>query len=94
MTDPAISAAQRAWCELYPNSNAKLFYRGLHTTANYGAMSKNLVSSAREMAKSVQELHRPVDDYGDGILHCFSCSPERWPCETAKRVYPSEELNQ
>lgn len=89
MSDPAIEAAQRAWCELYPNSNAKLFYRGLHTTANYGAMSKNLVSSAREMAKSVRELHRRVG--GLKATVCEACQVY-WPCATALLVYSSEEL--
>ncbi|WP_195167780.1 hypothetical protein [Mycobacteroides abscessus] len=81
MTDPAISAAQRAWdndqLSCWPSQNAE--------------------AGAREMAKSVQELHKPEPGYGindDGIpwTSCAECGCE-WPCETAKRVYPSEELN-
>lgn len=88
------------------------------------------IAAAREMAKSVQELHRPYEYYeyddtngvfktdadGERILLgrvCAECSSDEflellgdcawqdstlyegeveWPCETAKRVYPSEEL--
>lgn len=114
MTDPAISAAQRAWdndqLSCWPSQNAE--------------------AGAREMAKSVQEIHRPYEYYeyddtngvfktdadGERILLgrvCAECSSDEflellgdcawqestlyegeveWPCETAKRVYPSEEL--
>lgn len=50
------------------------------------------VNAAREMAKPIRELHYPVDDYGYGIIHCRTCSPQRWPCATALLIYPSEEL--
>lgn len=70
MTDPAIEAAQRALAEIGTG------------------MSRTFTAevAAREMAKTVQELHRRDGDY------CWSCDHTSWPCETAKRVYPSEEL--
>lgn len=80
MSDPSIDAAQRAWD--FSDWNT-------YTACSEGSLA---VAAAREMAKSVQELHRPVDNYGDGLRHCHNCSTDRWPCETAKRVYPSEEL--
>lgn len=94
MTDPAIDAAQRAWGF---DKDAKFFERTV------GQMS---VSAAREMAKSVQELHRPESHCYrcDGRQPCWpgpcldgracvTCGPmSPWPCATAKRVYPSEEL--
>lgn len=51
--------------------------------------SDDLIAAAREMAKSVQELHRRVG--GLRATVCEACQVY-WPCETAKRVYPSEEL--
>lgn len=52
---------------------------------------RELVASAREMAKSVQELHRPTYVAHRRRKFCVDCG-QVWPCETAKRVYPSEEL--
>ncbi|RIS73983.1 hypothetical protein D2E70_08475 [Mycobacteroides abscessus] len=57
-----------------------------------------VIAAAREMAKSVQELHRPGPLSGFSTswmtgakAECTTCR-RGWPCETAKRVYPSEEL--
>ncbi|WJJ56507.1 hypothetical protein PROPHIT493_50 [Mycobacterium phage prophiT49-3] len=83
MTDPAIEARAKAIARIGDGlAGVSLGY-----AAECGA---------REMAKSVQELHRPEPGYGindDGIpwTSCAECGCE-WPCETAKRVYPSEEL--
>ncbi|SII93805.1 Uncharacterised protein [Mycobacteroides abscessus subsp. abscessus] len=82
MTDPAIEAVNRvigADALLLPEKHRR-----------------ELVAAAREMAKSVQELHRPVA-YINRQRCCLTCwdnngKPHMWPCETAKRVYPSEEL--
>lgn len=91
MTDPAIEAARRALAEI-----------GTGMSRTFTAEA-----AAREMAKSVQELHRPMtnDELRDtwpgfvGVKRavCAGCTDtERlsWldECETAKRVYPSEEL--
>ncbi|SLF32863.1 Uncharacterised protein [Mycobacteroides abscessus subsp. bolletii] len=83
MTDPAIEAVQRLLDQ----------YGDL---ADLPMDRDDLVAAAREMAKSVQELHKPEPGYGinyDGIpwTSCAECC-DVWPCETAKLVYPSEEL--
>ncbi|SIL61291.1 hypothetical protein [Mycobacteroides abscessus] len=83
MSDPAIEAAQRAWGF---DKDAKFFERTV------GQMS---VAAAREMAKTVQELHTPVvftSPDGERWIECESCRGEYWPCETSKKVYSSEEL--
>ncbi|SIC90399.1 Uncharacterised protein [Mycobacteroides abscessus subsp. abscessus] len=107
MSDPAIEAAQRALAEI-----------GTGMSRTFTAEA-----AAREMAKSVQELHKPFKVYPDNEIelrrrrlgrsqlanlrtgkvelppqircgHCYDedGDPVAWPCETAKRVYPSEEL--
>lgn len=82
MTDPAISAAQRALAEI-----------GTGMSRTFTAEA-----AAREMAKSVQELHKPgpISGFSGSWMtgakeECTTCR-RGWPCETAKRVYPSEEL--
>ncbi|WP_457214022.1 hypothetical protein [Mycobacteroides abscessus] len=94
MSDPSIEAAQRAWHANSDNDGGdpQLGFddRRVWDTA---------VSAAREMAKSVQELHKRVvaavwwhiDPEDPTVYIQCSCGSE-WPCETAKRVYPSEEL--
>ncbi|MGC7349485.1 hypothetical protein [Mycobacteroides abscessus] len=88
MSDPAIEAARKVFTEYWPDQGDFEF--------NYSSEGRFGIEVAREMAKSVQELHRPEPGYGindDGIpwTSCAECGCE-WPCETAKRVYPSEEL--
>ncbi|SKY30212.1 Uncharacterised protein [Mycobacteroides abscessus subsp. massiliense] len=89
MTDPAIEAVQRV-VDKWGEGRISQWSRA------------QMRDAAREMAKSVQELHKPRWD------NCYNacCSgkecpkatlvcdhdDEYWPCETAKRVYPSEEL--
>lgn len=91
MSDPAIEATQRAWHANSDNDGGdpQLGFddRRVWDTA---------ISAAHEMAKTVQELHRPVA-YINRQRCCLTCwdnngKPHLWPCETAKRVYPSEEL--
>lgn len=110
MTDPAISAAQRAIGHVSPDEFTNL-------------VGDTALAAAREMAKSVQELHKPFKAYPDNEIelirrrlgrsqlaklrtgkvelppqircdHCYDedGDPVPWPCETAKRVYPTEEL--
>lgn len=114
MTDPAIEARAKAIAWIGDGlAGVSLGY-----AAECGA---------REMAKSVQELHRPVQVVfswtqgrilldpcpccsGKAGIHpcgcwgeqdieyvCATCRNDKgrhvdFPCETAKRVYPSEEL--
>ncbi|OHU64049.1 hypothetical protein BKG85_11515 [Mycobacteroides chelonae] len=78
MSDPAIEAAKR-----------------VHGYAMFPYLSTDLEAAAREMAKTVQELHTPVvftSPDGERWIECESCRGEYWPCETAKKVYSSEEL--
>ncbi|KPG13756.1 hypothetical protein AN911_00125 [Mycobacteroides immunogenum] len=80
MTDPAVEAAQRAWDTLPERS--------------YATRQQIMEAAALEMAKSVQELHKPAPyalSNPDPRPFCWECDDD-WPCETAKRVYPSEEL--
>lgn len=88
MTDPAISAARKVFTEYWPDQGDFEF--------NYSSEGRFGIEVAREMAKSVQELHRPVA-YVNRQRCCLTCwdnngKPHLWPCETAIRVYPSEEL--
>ncbi|PVA17109.1 hypothetical protein DDJ46_17825 [Mycobacteroides abscessus] len=80
MSDPAVEAAQRA----YSQERQDFARPGLLPA---------MEAAAREMAKSVQELHRPTGWGGECVV-CFDSEGRGipWPCETAKRVYPSEEL--
>lgn len=80
MSDPAVDAARRAM-KHDPHQGVSLY-----------DIAEIRVNAAREMAKPIRKKHRPIDDYGDGILHCLTCSPVRWPCDTAKLIYTSEEL--
>ncbi|SHY11540.1 Uncharacterised protein [Mycobacteroides abscessus subsp. abscessus] len=80
MSDPAELAAQRHAATLPYGDKSRL-------------CGTDLVSAAREMAKSVQEIHHAevIETPDDKWLGCRECGAD-WPCETAKRVYPSEEL--
>lgn len=88
MTDPAIEAAQRAWIGRY--GDLRRFDEFCDGDTDIAAF---VIASAREMAKTVQELHRPTG-WGGECITCFDSEGrgKPWPCETAKRVYPSEEL--
>lgn len=89
MSDPSVEAAQRAWNERYGMRHEGVF--GIDFETN--GLAAGYVAAAREMAKSVQELHRRRAS-GAGLgyrAYCDECQA-LWPCETAKRVYPSEEL--
>lgn len=78
MSDPVVEAAQRAWV-----MNAG--------KPPYPTERELMEAAAREMAKSVQELHRPTYVAHRRRKFCVDCG-QVWPCETAKRVYPSEDL--
>ncbi|QSM87556.1 hypothetical protein I3U44_17150 [Mycobacteroides abscessus subsp. bolletii] len=118
MTDPAIDAAQRALDGMPMLGEASATQAALK-----GLVLDVGAAAAREMAKSVQELHKPFKAYPDNEIelirrrlgrsqlaklrtgkvelppqircdHCYDedGDPVPWPCETAKRVYPTEEL--
>ncbi|UCR74427.1 hypothetical protein Ritam007_53 [Mycobacterium phage Ritam007] len=79
MSDPAVEAAARAW-EWYPvPKDIPLVVRSVPLAA------------AREALKPIRELHYPIDEHGDSVEECSECR-HRWPCDTAKLIYTSEEL--
>lgn len=79
MSDPAIEATQRAWV-----SNAG--------RPPYPTERELMTYAAREMANPIRELHKPRDNYGTGLLYCSSCVMTRWPCRTARLIYPTAEI--
>ncbi|SIL61168.1 Uncharacterised protein [Mycobacteroides abscessus subsp. abscessus] len=81
MSDPAIEAAQRAWGDR----------RGSKIAWKVG------ITSAREALKPIRELHTPFEVVKGGRKYCRGCSKRAdlnimWPCETAEKSYPTEEL--
>lgn len=84
MPDPAVEAAQRAL---------------LSTSSEVPE-----VIAAREMAQPIRELHKPSEWFncinaccsGEECKHrsryCMTCDMAEWPCETAKLIYSTEEL--
>ncbi|SHS11984.1 Uncharacterised protein [Mycobacteroides abscessus subsp. abscessus] len=90
MSDPAVEAAQRVWAAMFPLGPS-------WSAVAHDGNENFFVAAAREMAKTVQELHTPFQILKGGRKFCGGCSKHAdlnimWPCETAKRVYPSEEL--
>ncbi|CPS10736.1 hypothetical protein [Mycobacteroides abscessus] len=92
MTDPAIAAAQRAWIERY--GDLRRFDEFCDGDTGIAAF---VIASAREMAKSVQELiaeartWKPYSTRDIGDAYCAG-TVEDFLDELSKRVYPSEEL--
>lgn len=87
MSDPAIEAARKVFTEYWPDQGDFEF--------NYSNEGRFGIEVAREMAKSVQEIHKPEPGpliHDDTPWTCCAECVDEWPCETAKRVYPSEEL--
>ncbi|RIU22654.1 hypothetical protein D2E92_23835 [Mycobacteroides abscessus] len=82
MSDPAIEARAKAIARIGDGlAGVSLGY-----AAECGA---------REMAKTVQEIHKPEPGpliHDDTPWTCCAECVDEWPCETAKRVYPSSEL--
>ncbi|ASZ72986.1 hypothetical protein I5H33_gp052 [Mycobacterium phage Emma] len=58
----------------------------------YPTPNRDLVLAAREVLKPIRELHHPIDEHGDSVEECSECR-HRWPCDTAKLIYTSEELD-
>ena len=89
MADPAEAAAQRVLDELFEQG---LIARALHRPTESVALA-----AAREALAPLRELHRPYEPPGTSrspydvvCNHCLG--PRKWPCATAKLIYPSEEL--
>ncbi|WVX88622.1 hypothetical protein SEA_CHEESETOUCH_80 [Gordonia phage CheeseTouch] len=85
--DPAIAAAQRAW-------DARYVGRLVSTveSAEHDGLGALAIAAAREMAAPVRKLHIqstriPSADY----RRCITCHTS-WPCDTARLLYSSSEL--
>jgi hypothetical protein len=83
MSDPAVEAAQRAICKRY---GGPVFQPG-----------ERDLNVAREALAPIRDLHRKVSKrngwsghYEDVCLHCQNDNV--WPCDTARLIYPSEDL--
>lgn len=77
MSDPSLEAAQRARAHRIETRP-----------------TNDEINAAREALKPIRELHQPSTD---GYC-CEGCidhhgNTQPWPCETARLVYSSEELD-
>lgn len=82
-TDPAVEAAERASGTL---------------------RTSDMIRAAREALAPIKALHKPgglcrccSGSHKRPVCTCVDCVPDypaytHWPCETARLVYPSEEL--
>ncbi|AEK06483.1 hypothetical protein PBI_SEBATA_6 [Mycobacterium phage Sebata] len=83
MSDPAIEAVERSLPYEYEADEV---------------MADVAVRVAREVLKPIRELHQP--GYGYKLPRTESSRPEsfckhcevKWPCDTAKLIYTTEEL--
>lgn len=53
--------------------------------------SRCLAAAAREALKPIRELHKPEHGNCNCCIDCAECG-QGWPCDTAKLIYPTEEL--
>ena len=79
MSDPAVEAAIRV-------------RRGHPLCLSDHHADSCLTDAAREALKPIRELHKPHRDPPTGIPLCAH-DHAFWPCETARLVYSSEELD-
>lgn len=88
MSDPAIEASRRAFGALWPDQGDFEF--------NFDSGQRQWAdSAAREALKPIREKHVAYEvgtPDGDRWLECISCCGQDWPCETAKLIYTTEEL--
>lgn len=106
MSDPAVEAARRAWDRRYPKGRtdfealapirARHRKVPLYLTCDYdGHLDRDVCESGFESADG--EWLCPECTGDDVEYACAECRDEDgdnqdWPCATAKRAYPSEEL--
>ncbi|WIC40274.1 hypothetical protein SEA_HOLLIDAY_79 [Gordonia phage Holliday] len=88
--DPAIAAAQRAWDARYVGRLVSTVESAAHD--GLGALA---IAAAREALAPLRELHRPFtvrtnDD--ESWVECHSCVGQEWPCQSARLLYSSSEL--
>ncbi|ACI06458.1 hypothetical protein GUMBALL_84 [Mycobacterium phage Gumball] len=68
---------------------AEAAQRAMRKVHDYPRPNHDLIVAAREALKPIRELHYPEPD--DRAPFCPECLVE-WPCDTAKLVYTTEEL--
>ena len=97
-----MAAVDRIWNYRFPTLPRE------HTFDNGRGMAESWAIGAREALAPLRDLHRKTKNTGhcqNKECPCFkpewvcSCGewhrdyePTHWPCETAKLIYPSEEL--
>lgn len=64
--------------------------RALVATRGHGNSTICEIAAAREALKPIRELHTPKAALFAGVA-CAECRNE-WPCDTAKLIYTTEEL--
>ncbi|NMO00849.1 hypothetical protein HH308_06430 [Gordonia sp. TBRC 11910] len=93
MSDPAVEAAQRAWAGIVGSDTQAAELLASSPDSQIAFLVK---AAAREALAPIRALHHRLAQYpGDDV--CSSCYTRigflaTWPCDTAKLVYPSEEL--
>jgi hypothetical protein len=91
MTDPAIEAAQRAIGVNRPRWAAIVYgYQDSDLCADFA------LDAAREALAPLRAIHHPGAWFADNgseqeVRNCYTCC-DRWPCDTARLIYPSGEL--
>jgi hypothetical protein len=87
--DPAIEAAQRVWEQ---QKSIPFNPQALWST-------NSLIPTAREALGPIRELHKMiVDECGNvrcktgGVHRVCAHDWDEWPCDTAKLIYSTEEL--
>ena len=78
MSDPAIDAAHRAIENNVTNLKPRL-------------PSQIEVAAAREALAPIRKLHRSTENGTSTPAYCVGCAAD-WPCDTARLVYPEDEL--
>lgn len=90
--DPAVEAAQRAW-----QARGATEQEREDSLADDDCVSTFANEVAREALAPIRELHKERGGY---CRECCHSDPARWmetyqtwPCDTARLIYTSEELN-
>ncbi|WP_448222421.1 hypothetical protein [Gordonia iterans] len=95
MTDPAADAARRAWLARGATEQERE-----DSVADDDCVSTFANEFAREALAPIRELHTPVRVYmtllGEPVWRweCGECDDRPWPCDTARLIYTSSELEE
>lgn len=91
MSDPAIDAAEQVWALWCADGEV------LTEPGSNGTTTDLMRAAARKVLAPLKELHRPVKYHPARKPVCHTCwdvdgDYHRWPCPTAKLIYPESEL--